>query len=224
MYSFAQRDDTKVFDEPFYAFYLKETGKEHPGRDEVLRSQPHDPQKVAMELFSKAPDTPVLFIKNMAHHMSLLDVNLLDDFTHIFLIREPEEMLTSFIKTIPEPTLRDTAYKEQYEIFAHVNRESETEPVVIDSRELLLNPEQVLAEACRKVGLTFDPAMLSWEPGPIPEDGVWAKYWYNSVHQSTGFETYKPKDEEVPDRLNGLLEECRYYYEQMFEYAIKADV
>lgn len=222
MYSFAQREDTKVFDEPFYAFYLDKTGKEHPGREEVLKAQNHDPQKVLEELLSETADNPILFIKNMAHHMSLLDKNLLNGFAHIFLIRDPKEMLTSFIKTIPNPTLRDTAYKEQYEIFSYVKGEPGPEPVVIDARELLLNPEPVLSEACQRVGITFDPAMLSWEKGPIPEDGVWAKYWYDSVHQSTGFDPYRPKNEEVPDHLKGLLEECCFYYEKMFEYAIKA--
>lgn len=224
MYSFAQREDTQVFDEPFYAFYLKETGKEHPGREEVLEAQSYDPQKILHEMLSTERDKPVLFLKNMAHHMGLLQKDLFNDFTHIFLIRNPKEMLTSFIKTIPEPTLRDTAYREQYEIFNYVNSESDTEPVVIDARELLLNPEQVLAEACRKAGIAFDQAMLSWEPGPIPEDGVWAKHWYRNVHKSTGFSPYKAKNEEVPDRLKGLLDECRYYYDELFEYAIKADV
>lgn len=221
MYSFAQRDDTKVIDEPFYAFYLRETGKEHPGREEVLRAQSDDPGKVFENLLSEEHGKPVLFIKNMAHHMGLLHKSLFDKFIHIFLIRDPEEMLTSFIKTIPEPSLRDTAYKEQYEIFRYVTRELDHEPIVIDSRELLLNPEGVLAAVCEKAGIDFDPAMLSWQKGPIPEDGVWAKYWYNNVHKSTGFKAYKPKDEEVPDRLKSLLEECRFYYEKLFEYAIK---
>ncbi|MGK7368639.1 MAG: hypothetical protein ACNS64_00385, partial [Candidatus Halalkalibacterium sp. M3_1C_030] len=38
MYSFAQRSDTKVIDEPFYAYYLRKTGKKHPGREEVLKA------------------------------------------------------------------------------------------------------------------------------------------------------------------------------------------
>lgn len=221
MYSFAQRDDTKVFDEPFYAYYLSNTGKKHPGRGEVLRAQSHDPREVLKGVLSEAGDKAVIFIKNMAHHMGVLEKDLLDDFIHIFLIREPDEMLTSFIKTIPEPTLRDTGYREQYEFFKYVIRESDHDPVVIDARQLLLNPEQVLKEVCLKVGITFDPAMLSWEAGPIPEDGVWAKYWYRNVHKSTGFSPYEPKNEEVPERLEGLLKECRYYYDKLFEYAIK---
>lgn len=223
MYSFAQRSDTKVIDEPFYAYYLRKTGKKHPGRKMVLETQSDDPQAVIDSILSDDYDKPVLFIKNMAHHMGLLNRSFYDKLTHIFLIRDPEEMLTSFINTIPDPNLRDTAYKEQYEIFRYVTGELAQEPVVIDSRELLLNPEEVLTTACRKVDITFDPAMLSWEKGPIPEDGVWAKYWYDNVHQSTGFKVYEPKDEEVPDRLKLLLKECYKYYNELYQHAIKAE-
>ena len=45
MYSFAQRPDTIVFDEPLYAHYLRVTGIDHPGKEEVLASQEQDGEK-----------------------------------------------------------------------------------------------------------------------------------------------------------------------------------
>ena len=38
MYSFAQRSDTRVVDEPLYGHFLRVSGTHHPGRDEVLAS------------------------------------------------------------------------------------------------------------------------------------------------------------------------------------------
>lgn len=222
MYSFAQRSDCRVVDEPLYAFYLKETGVNHPGRDEVLQAQSTDQHEVIREVLLGEYDRPVLFFKNMAHHMYIADRSYLEQMDHIFLIREPAEMITSFIKKIPEPTLDDTAYRQQADLFNDIIEMTGKAPAVIDSAELLKDPERVLAEACRQTAIDFDPAMLQWQEGPIPEDGVWASYWYSNVHKSTGFKPYEPKGEEVPDRLLDLLEQCRAYYEELVQYAIKA--
>ena len=42
MYSFGNRDDFEIIDEPFYANYLIETGLDHPMRKEIILSQPEN--------------------------------------------------------------------------------------------------------------------------------------------------------------------------------------
>ena len=69
MYSFAQRDDTRVVDEPLYAHYLRVTGAPHPGRDEVLAAQDDDAARVIEQVILGPCDRPVLFLKQMAHHL-----------------------------------------------------------------------------------------------------------------------------------------------------------
>ena len=81
MYSFAQRSDTEVVDEPFYAVYLAKTGANHPGKEEVLRVQSSDEQIVKKELFRKR-SKPVLFIKNMAHHIEVMNDNFISNCTN----------------------------------------------------------------------------------------------------------------------------------------------
>lgn len=222
MYSFAQRDDTKVVDEPFYAHYLLQSGAQHPGRTRVIESQPKDPGIVLQNLLS-TNTKKVLFLKNMAHHMiemgDAMDA-LMDKFQHLFLIRDPQEMLISLDKTLPNPTLRDTAYERQLELFEEVK--SRGLPLhVIDSRELLGNPQFVLSMLCNQLGIDFKQAMLHWEAGPIPEDGVWAKHWYQNVHKSTGFKPYQAKNIELPDRLVPLYKTCRPIYDKLLAHAIK---
>lgn len=220
MYSFARRSDTRVVDEPLYACYLETTGADHPGREEVLASQSSDAGEVIDEVILGRYDKPVLFIKNMAHHLTGIDKRFMEEMINPFLIRDPREMLPSLIKTIPDPSLRDTAYKIQFELFEYTVTELGQSPIVIDSRKLLKNPEKMLNQVCARIGIPFKPAMLHWEKGPIPEDGIWAKHWYGSVHDSTGFKPYRPKDEPVPDRLSNLLEKCLYYYNQMEAHSI----
>lgn len=222
MYSFAQRSDTRVVDEPFYAHYLLQSGVEHPGRAEVLESQPKDAGIVIQNLLSMRNDN-VLFLKNMAHHMiEMGDAlhSLIKKFQHVFLIRDPKEMLPSLEKALPDPTLQDTGYQRQLELFKMV--ESAGLPLhVIDSRELLKDPEWVLFTLCDRLGIPFEKTMLSWDPGPIPEDGIWAKHWYKKVHNSSGFKPYKPKEELLPDRLKPLYDKCSHIYDKMFVHAIK---
>ncbi|MFP5297582.1 MAG: hypothetical protein ACLGHL_01165, partial [Actinomycetota bacterium] len=91
----------------------------------------------------------------------------------------------------------------------------------IDARLLLQDPAGVLEQLCERVGIAWDPAMLSWPAGPAPEDGPWAKYWYDSLHTSTGFATYRKKDIRLPERLEGLLNEARSYYSELSEHAIE---
>lgn len=225
MYSFAQRSDTKVVDEPFYAHYLIQSGAEHPGREKVLDSQPKDSSIIIKNLVAAKKKHPVLFLKNMAHHMINMDEELdklINHFRHIFLIRDPKEMLPSLDETLPNPTIQDTAYEQQLELFKKVKAKG-LSLNVIDSRELLKDPEYVLSVLCERLEISFDQSMLTWEKGPIPEDGVWAEYWYDSVHESRGFKPYSPKEDELPDRLKPLYDDCKPIYDTLFAHAIKSN-
>jgi len=70
MYSFAQRPDTQVFDEPLYGFYLShsEADEYHPGAADIINDLENDGDKV-MRTLSRLNDSPVYFFKNMTHHL-----------------------------------------------------------------------------------------------------------------------------------------------------------
>lgn len=220
MYSFAQRDDIRVVDEPLYGHYLRASGADHPARDEIMASMDSDGDAVMRTLIElqQQDSSHRLFLKHMAHHLVDLDLGFLEETSNIFLIRDPREMLPSLTIQLPHATLRDTGLKRQWQLFEDLRRAGQA-PVVLDSRELLLDPTGVLTKLCNQLGLEFNPCMLSWEAGRRSEDGVWAPYWYHVVHQSTGFAPYRPKNA-FPDRLIGLLNECQPWYDRLFENAL----
>lgn len=220
MYSFAQRPDTKVVDEPLYAHYLSRTTVNHPGEQEVLDSMENDGTRVLHDLQNYPTDRDILFLKNMGHHWVDLDDNLLDNMEHLFLIRDPREMLPSLINQLEKPVLRDTGLKVQKDLYEILTRKGKQVPV-IDSRLLLNDPQKILQKACEVLEIPFYSAMLKWEKGPRVEDGVWAKYWYHRVHQSEGFTPYESKKEPFPERLKPLLEECEPYYNFLYQKALK---
>lgn len=220
MYSFAQRKDTRVYDEPLYGHYLSQTDADeyHPGAEEVLESMETDGQKV-VDWMMGPHDKPVVFFKQMTHHLVNLDHSFLEDTINIILTRDPKEMLPSYAKQVKNPSMRDVGYAQHLELLQYL-QERESEFVVLTSKSVLVDPPGTLRKLCDSIGIPFDEAMLSWEKGARPEDGVWAKYWYDSVHQSTGFKPYQPKTEPFPEALNPLLEKCRPIYEKLVKYAI----
>ena len=52
MYSFAQRDDVRVIDEPLYGHYLTVSGADHPGRDAVIAAMNCDGNAVMATLLA----------------------------------------------------------------------------------------------------------------------------------------------------------------------------
>ena len=223
MYSFAQRSDTRVVDEPLYGYYLAETGAQHPGAAQVIAAMNCDGHRVIKDIILGPCDQSVLFIKNMPHHLINLDQTFLTKTTNIFLIRNPREMLPSLINQIPQPTLWDTALEIQAKLYDTLKKSGQSPPV-LDAKELLLKPKSVLQRLCKKIGISFDEEMLHWQAGSRPEDGVWAPYWYHNLHKSTGFQKYKQKSEPFPEFLKSLLAECLPHYEKLYAVAIKADL
>ena len=47
-------------------------------------------------------------------------------------------------------------------------------PPVIEANDVLADPEGVLSKLCAALGIAWDPAMLSWQPGRRDTDGPWA--------------------------------------------------
>ncbi len=222
MYSFAQRDDIRVVDEPLYGHYLRVSGAQHPGGDVVVRSMNCDGDTVMRDLLAAQAVDPSrrLFIKHMAHHLVDLDTTFLGSTTNVILVRDPREMLPSLTIQVPHATLADTGLQRQCELLAELETLGQC-AVVLDSRELLLDPGGVLTALCEHLGLPFDAAMLSWPAGPRAEDGVWAPYWYHAVHKSKGFAPYVAKTG-FPEPLSGLLEECLPWYESLYARAIRS--
>ncbi len=216
MRSWESRADTVVVDEPLYAVYLAATGKDHPGRDAVLASQPTDWRDVAAALTGPVPGgAPLWYQKHMAHHLlPHVGRDWLDDESvrHAFLIRDPAAMIVSLDAVTPDPTLDDTGLPQQVELFERVRQRDGAAPPVVDAADVLRDPPGVLRALCAALGVPFDGAMLSWAPGPRATDGVWAAHWYASVERSTGFGPPRAEAADVPARLAPLLDQCRPLY------------
>ena len=71
MYSFGNRDDFEIIDEPFYSNYLIETGLDHPMREEIILSQPENVDQIILTLSQKRTiGGKSLYQKHMSQHMT----------------------------------------------------------------------------------------------------------------------------------------------------------
>jgi hypothetical protein len=217
MRSFENRPDTVVVDEPLYAYYLAETGIDHPGRDEILASMPAGWPEVVDELTSgQLPaGRTIYYQKHMTHHLLPdVDRSRLAGLRHAFLIRDPRRLLASYAKVRHTPTLADLGLEQQAEIYRLFGGP------VIDAADIAARPRESLAALCAAVRIPFDETMLSWPAGPRPTDGVWAKYWYERVWASTGFTATRDPDGDasvapLPAGLEDLAARCEPFYAQL---------
>ena len=220
MYSWNQRSDTTVLDEPMYAHYLRVTGLDHPVRDQVLATLPSDEDGVLDLIFRGGHDTPLVFIKNMAHHLEGMGLEFIDAMDNFILTRDPYNMLPSFARGLERtPTMLDAGYEAQVVILDRILG-SGKDPIVVDSATLLNAPEPTLETLCDRLGVVFDPGMLSWPSGPKSVDGVWAGHWYERLHATTGFEPTRPRTETLPPSLMDIYARCAPLYERLSGFAI----
>jgi hypothetical protein len=219
MRAWGNRSDTVVIDEPFYAYFLEATGKKHPGADEVIATGETDWRRVIAQLTGPIPNGKrIFFQKQMAHHLlPEVDRKWLGEVTNCFLIRDPREVIVSYVKKREDPVFEDLGFAQQAEIFDFVRTRTNSTPPVVDARDVLENPEPMLRLLCNAVGVEFSKSMLLWPPGFRETDGVWAKHWYGEVAKTTSFQPYRPRDANVPGHLQEIHDRCRECYDRLYE-------
>jgi hypothetical protein len=219
MYSFARCADMEVMDEPFYGVYLSQTGLDHPGKEEIIRSMLPDENDVLEKIYRKS-SVNHLFIKNMASHFKVLHKANYSGFKNVFLIRNPQRIITSYSKVIHEPTIQDIGIRRQVKLYRWFSKHGTDPPIVIDSNDVLADPERHLRTLCTILKLPFEQRMLSWNSGPKDYDGVWAPFWYTNVRETTGFVKQSASDDPLSEHLRSLYEKCLQDYHFLYEKSI----
>jgi hypothetical protein len=210
MRSWENRPDCKVVDEPLYAYYLFETGTEHPGREEVIATGQTSWEAVVADL--TGPVRGVYYQKQMAHHLiPQLPREWINSLTNVLLIRDPAEVVASYLRSRDEIAEKDIGLVQLNEIYEQLGGSVP----VIDAADFLRDPEGYLRWLCTHVQIEFTESMLRWPAGPRDSDGLWARYWYDAVRASTGFERYRRPSVELSGPTREIVERSRPYYERL---------
>ena len=218
MRSFENREDTKVWDEPFYAYYLKETKKNHPLANEIINKYETNLEKI-IDLVTKEKDF-IYFQKHMSHHIiKKIPINWITKGINCFLIRHPKEVLLSYIQKNDLIDSNDLGYPAQLRLFNYI-KTSNKKILVIDAKDLSEKPEIILKKICKKINIPFTEKMLNWPKGRRDSDGIWEKIWYKNVKSSTSFNKILNKEYEIPKKYNHIYNECLRIYDQLKIYNI----
>jgi hypothetical protein len=210
MRAWENRPDCRVVDEPLYAYYLAETGLDHPGREEIIAAGQTSWQAVVADL--TAPVDGIYYQKHMTHHLiPQLPRGWIAELTNVLLIRDPAEVVASYVRSRAQVTLPDIGIVQQAQLYDQLAGDVP----VIDSADFLGDPERHLRWLCSYAGVEFSSAMLSWPPGPRASDGVWAPHWYDAVLSSTGFAAYRPRAVSLEGAPARVAEQAREYYERL---------
>src|SRR5206468_9561641 len=101
-------------------------------------------------------DKRIFYQKQMTHHLlPEIDRGWLAKVTNCFLIRHPREVLVSYTKIVETPTLDDTGFPQQTEIFDWVRKNTERIPPVLDAADVLKNSRRMIGLLCDAVGVEF---------------------------------------------------------------------
>ena len=218
MRAWENRGDCAVSDEPLYAAYLATTGLDHPGRDEIIADGDTDYERVALTL-SSGPvpgGKPVWYQKHMTHHLQpRYSTSWVNGLTNVFLIRDPAEVVESYLKSRATVAPEDIGLLQQVKLFDQVSDHLGHAPAVIDADDFLRAPGPYLEALCEHVGLGFSENMLEWPAGRRDSDGIWAPYWYDAVWKSTGFEAWRPRNPQLSGEGLRAAEACRPAYEKL---------
>lgn len=224
MRAWENRDDTVVWDEPLYAYYLHRSGLDHPGAAQVIAAGQTDWRAVVARCVGEAPDgKSVFFQKHMTHHvLHEMDRDWLAQLTNCFLIRDPREVIASYARVRADVTVEDIGVTQQMDLFEHLCKVSAQQPVVVDSRDILEQPEGMMRALCAALGVLFSARMMKWPAGARDSDGVWAPHWYASVERSTEFQPYVQKSRQLPATLAPLAQQCMDAYQHLHKIRLRA--
>lgn len=180
------RGDMDCFHEPYNeAYYLGEDRR----NDRYFIADPNLTTKSGLTFASvherliNLTASRSVFVKDFAYSIShIANDAFLDAFQHTFLIRDPEKVISSMHVRWPDIALDEIGFEDLYTLCCRVADKEGKPPIVLDSDELLDNPEGGMKAYCEAVGIQYIPATTTWNKQML-EDKQEAPTWSTQAYQ-----------------------------------------
>lgn len=178
------------------------------------------------DIQKRAEQGPV-FLKDFPHYINhMWTPDFLAHFTHAFLIRDPAKTITSMFNKWPDFDEGEVGFPEQRALFDLLTAlNNGTTPPVIDSDDLLEDPEAMTEKFCDAVQIPFIKDALTWEPGGDPSAHSWwdGGSFHANLAQSTGLKPQARKYielENTPERVQQVHRRMKPHYDHLYQHRI----
>ncbi|MEO0367873.1 MAG: sulfotransferase family protein [Pseudomonadota bacterium] len=221
-----QRGDLTCFHEPFgEAWYQGEEPLWPRFTEDSVTTPGLTLESVWQTLQEAAKHAPV-FSKDFPHYISTIaDDEFLRQFNHSFLIRDPAKSISSMYKHWPDFHADEVALKEQRALFDQLTKLLGHPPPLIDSDDLLANPEAIVKAWCEAIGIAFIPEALSWEAGARDEVSWWdGGSFHENLRNSTGLTPQPVRHaniDAVSERAYKIYEDVKPHYDYLRSFRIE---
>ena len=228
-----QRGDLACFHEPFGMAWYQGPEARAPRPAPLEKQRPEATfEKIWQDIQQAAEKHPV-FVKDMPHHTDHLWTDeFLNRITHSFLIRNPAKVLSSLHRSYQKAGFEEgfeaheISFESQQQLFDLLRTRTKDIPPVIDSDDLLEDPQKMVAAYCSAIDIPFIPEALSWEPG-ARDEVLWYDgnddVWHASLRDSDGLKPIprKPANPaDLPHNLASYYETFMGHYHGLYEHRI----
>ena len=223
-----QRGDLDCLHEPFgEAWYQGEAPLWPRFKDGGKTTAGLTIDSVWRDITARARHKPV-FLKDFPHYINhMWTPGFLGHFTHVFLIRDPAKTIRSLHHQWPDDDFElEVGFPEQRALYDLLTALHGVAPLVMDSDDILENPEAMISAFCKAVGIPFMPEALSWEAGAAESFTSWwdGGSFHANLKKSTGLKPQPRNYTEVADapyRVQQMLRRMKPHYEHLHQHRLK---
>ena len=221
-----QRGDLDCLHEPFGEAWYQGEDPAWPGfKDGEETTAGLTIESVWDDIQARAANTPV-FLKDFPHYINhMWTPDFLRHFTDAFLIRDPAKTTSSMFNKWPNFDELEVGFPEQRALFDLLTAWNGTPPPVIDSDDMLEDPDAMVAAFCDAVGIPFLHEAMSWEPSGDPSVHSWwdGGSFHANLAQSTGLKPQERRYVEVadaPERVCRVHRRMKPHDDNLYQYWI----